>query len=373
MSRRNAVWVWVVVVLIMFGVDGVAVGGEVVPDHFYSDPTMADHWGCNVQPKWLAENLKLTHSDNFFKFMLGDRPVSVGLTNANVAGLELSTTIDKQWSVAAFGGVPNTPVTEKGVIENLVYGGRIDAHPVPGDKIGLSARINNGQAYADEAATDFSIRLGSLLTVNGLSTYKACEWRKHRYSVRFRYESLQLTPVYEYLYARDDADRFTAESYLFGFAAASDPVRIAGSDLEWKGLDSLSVGLRARRYDYASRHEESLYYAGMVSLKAPAGGHIGLEIGRMQGHLAETLYTLVDADMVCPNLFGLKNAFFSVDARYVDYDRPVGGRDMALHASWGVGVNFLDGRLETKLSGVYGVDPFLADDLGAMLSIKFQP
>jgi hypothetical protein len=37
-----------------------------------------------------------------------------------------------------------------------------------------------------------------------------------------------------------------------------------------------------------------------------------------------------------------------------------------------MGFHFLDGHLETKLSGMYGMDPFTGDNAGAMLSIKFE-
>jgi hypothetical protein len=304
--------------------------------------------------------------------MVADHPVSLGLTHGRVAGLEMVTKTDRQWSITAFGGVPTTPVTTKGVVDNLVYGGRIDAHPMPGSEIGVSARIRNGEADKDEADTDFSFNFGTYLTVSGLTQYKASEWRRHRYSFRLRYKSFQLTPVYEYLYARDDTVRFTSKSQLFGFLASDDPVRISGTDLDWKGFDNLSIGLRTRLYDYPLQDESALYYAGRVSLKAATGGHLDLEIGRMQGHLDETRYTLVDAGMVCPNFLGLKSAFFKVDARWVDYDRPVSGRDLSLHTSWGMGFHFLDGHLETKLSGMYGMDPFTGNNAGAMLSIKFE-
>jgi hypothetical protein len=356
----------------MFAFDSVAVDVGAVSNIPFNRSTSADHWGCSVEPQLQMEGLKSNDSGRLLRFMVADHPVSLGLTHGRVAGLEMVTKTDRQWSITAFGGVPTTPVTTKGVVDNLVYGGRIDAHPMPGSEIGVSARIRNGEADKDEADTDFSFNFGTYLTVSGLTQYKASEWRRHRYSFRLRYKSFQLTPVYEYLYARDDTVRFTSKSQLFGFLASDDPVRISGTDLDWKGFDNLSIGLRTRLYDYPLQDESALYYAGRVSLKAATGGHLDLEIGRMQGHLDETRYTLVDAGMVCPNFLGLKSAFFKVDARWVDYDRPVSGRDLSLHTSWGMGFHFLDGHLETKLSGMYGMDPFTGNNAGAMLSIKFE-
>jgi hypothetical protein len=357
----------------MFAFDSVAVDVDAVASLPFDAQTTVDDWGSRVQPQPRIESLKLNDADKSLKVTIGGQPLSVGLTNGQVAGLELAAKTDRRWSVSAFGGVSTTPVSGKGVFGNIVYGGRIDTQPIPGGKIGVSARINNGQADADEADTDFSFDLGPHLTVSGQARYKACEWRRHRYSMRLRYRAFQLTPVFEYLYARDDTTRFTAQSQLFGFLASNDPVRITGADLAWKGYDDLNIGLRTRLYDYPSLKEGAFYYAGTVSLKAPAGGHLNLEIGRMEGHLDETRYTLVDADMVYPDFLGLKSAFFNVDARCVDYDRPVRGRRMALHTSWGVGFEFLDGHIETRLSGAYGRDPFLGDDVGAKLSIEFKP
>jgi hypothetical protein len=342
-------------------------------DFFYTDPSIIENRDWDVPLTWPAEKPTVDASDCRLNFVLGNQPVSVGLTNERVAGLDLKTNIDDAWSVTALGGLPTTPAPEKGVVDNLVYGGRIEAHPRPWYKIGLSMMLDNGQETAAETATDFNFNIGSMLAVNGLARTKAHEWREHRYSVGLHYESFRLAPVYESFYAQDEADRFTTKTHLFGFLTNADPVRIAGTDIGWEGAEGVDIALRTRRYDYSSWREAARYYAGLISIKAPAESLIDLEIGRMEGHLPETQYMLVDADLVCQHPMGLQDAFFNVDARYIDYDQRVRGRDMAFHTSWGVGYNFFDGHLKAKLAGVYKMDPYVADDVTAMLSIQFNP
>ena len=317
--------------------------------------------------------MKFEEPDNRLDLELGGRSVSIGLTNDQLAGLELTADIDRAWGLRVFTGLPKTPVSEKGIFRNLVYGGKIEARPSEFCAVGLSMSKDNGRDTAEMTSLDFKLDIGSMVTLNGVSAYQGGEQRSHRYSARFRRKAFYLTPVYEYVYPRVEAERFQAEPHRFGFLSTDDEaVSIAGSDLGWEGDERLALGLKARRYAYTWQDEIAFYYAATFGLKAPAGGHLDMEFGRMQGGLCETRYTLAEADLVYADPFGLDGASLNADVRFIDYDQAVRGVDTALHTSWGIGFEFLDGRLETRLSCTQKADPFTGDDLGVVLSIRFD-
>ena len=336
-------------------------------------PSAVGESGCDLQPAWFADHMKFEDPDSLLNLDLGGLPVSIGLTNDQVAGLELTTDIDRAWGFQIFTGMPKTPVPDKGIFRNLIYGGKIAIHPTESWAVGMSVSRDNGQDADEAASVDFNLDIGSRVSLTALSTCQGDGWRSRRYSARFRGSDFYVTPVYEFLNPRDDADRFQAEQHRFGFLPADDEaVRVAGSDFGWEGSERLTFGLRARRYAYTRQDEEAFYYAATTALKAPAGSHLDMEVGRMEGGHCETRYTLAEADLVYPDPFGLRGASLNASLRLIDYDQTVHGLDTALRASWGIGFTFLDGRLETRLSCTQRADPYERDDLGTLLSIRFS-
>ncbi|MGA6924330.1 MAG: hypothetical protein WBY88_01545 [Desulfosarcina sp.] len=329
--------------------------------------------GYEREPGWLIETLNVSQPDPLLTLNHHGRSLSLGLTNDRVAGLDLLIDLNKDWSVSAFGGLPTSPVATQGVLGNLVVGGRLDARLAPSCHFGLFLSRDNGMDGVQEASTDFNIKLGPLLMLSGLSRVWDDEWREHRFATQFCYRSFRFKPVFEYFYPWDRSDHFAAENHLYGFLAdAEESVRTIGADVDWQGVDRLIIGLQTRRFDYLLLHEDAVFCEGIISIAASDDFQVDLNIGRMIGDLDETRFHLMGADLVYRNLFGLPGAFVDANARYIDYDRSVRDHHMAVDTSWGFGFRFEAVGLETRLSGIRTLDPYGEDDMGAMLSIRWQ-
>lgn len=344
-------------------------------DNLYKDLSTIANYGFSSQMVGLDENLESVASGSDYRLNLSfiGQPLSVGLTNDQVAGLELSASPAAALSIEAFGGLPPGAVNRRGIVENLVYGGRIRTQRMSMGQIGLSVTYDNAEDYSEEM-TDIELKLSPWLAINGSSRHRENVWREHRYSATLGWGAFTLSPLYDYFFIEDDACLIKTESHRFGFLSDTDEtIYVTGTDLDWEKNDHLRFGIRTHRYTYEQRDEEAIYYGGLFSLKAPSGSGLSLEIGSMQGRQPETIYSLVQAEATIKGVFGMKGGFCGLTGRYIDYDHQVEDRTMAIHTAVETGLRFLDGRVETKLSGIYREDPYFEDHFTGMLTIGFVP
>ena len=350
-----------------------ALGDDRVYDDLYKDLSTIANKVCSSQLVGLDENLESVGSDYRLNLSFGGQPLSVGLTNDRVAGLELAANPAAALSIEAFAGLPPGTANRNGIVENLVYGGRIGTQHLSLGQIGLSVVYDNGEDSSEEM-TDIDLAIAPWLAINGSSRHTENVWREHRYSATLRWEAFTLSPLYDYFFIEDDTCLIETESHRFGFLSDTDEtIYVTGTDLDWKKNDLLNFGIRTRNYTYEQRDEEALYCAGLFSLKASSGSGLSLEIGSMQGERPETLYSLVQAEATVKDIFGIKGGYCGLTGRYIDYDHQVEDSIMAIHTAVETGLTFLDGRVETKVSGIYQEDPYVEDHFTGMLTIAFVP
>lgn len=322
-------------------------------DSFLSDQMMVEK---SDEPMWRFRSWKTV----------------IGLTKDPVVGLKFASNPVDFLSVSAFGGLPEMEVPEEhiDITEYVAYGGKITARPLSPVKVGFSYKKKSAKEHDEITGINFSFNQ-SLLTFRGASEYGQ-NWFEHGYSAILNFRLLQLETIYESFNLHVWPDQIERESRLFGFLSSDDEsVRIAGSDLTWDGWGALQVGLRGRRYDYDLRGESTYYSAGLLSLETRTGSSVSFEMGRMLGQTDETEYDLFRTEMVWRNPFGWKDNYISADSLLVDYDRQVGEVGTALHASLEAGINFLNDRLKTRLSGIYRQDdPYSKNKIGAMMKIE---
>jgi len=380
LPKKQQLTLYHVFIIVFFSVVGIviafgapALGDDRVYDNLYKDLSTIANNGCSSQMVGLDENLESVASDSDYRLNLSfvGQPLSVGLTNERVAGLELTASPVAALSIEAFGGLPPDAVDRRGIVENLVYGGRIGTQHLSLGQIGLSVIYDNAEDYSEEI-TDMDLTIGPWLAINGSSRHTENVWREHRYSVTLGWEAFTLSPLYEYFFIEDDACRIETESHRFGFLADTDEtIYVTGTDLGWEKNDHLNFGIRTRHFTYEQRDEEALYYGGLFSLKVSSGNSLSFEVGTMQGKQPETIYSLVQAEATIKDIFGIKGGFCGLTGRYIDYDHQVQDRTMAIHTAVETGLRFLGGRVETKLSGIYQEDPYFEDHFEGMLTIAF--
>ena len=291
--------------------------------------------------------------------------------------MKLSAGIGRWFSAIAFGGRPSPLNKNRNNSGDLIYGARIATHPLSIYEIGLSYEklMTYTEDKGENAGADFSFKLGSRVTVNGLSNYsvEGRGWREHSYSALLNAGSFQIKPSYRYYQLTNHIDQHSAESYIFGFIRKKEEVvTIAGTDVLWRGFRPLQVGLRGRSYDYDTLDEKALYYAGLLNFQTPRGSRIDLEAGRMEGETPNNIYSLFRCQLYWRSPLGLKNSFFSADALYIDYDEAISGMDGAVHASLNGGLVFPQRNLEIRLSGIYSQDPYFRNNVGGMISFLLQ-
>jgi hypothetical protein len=322
--------------------------------------------------EWVAA-LKSAQPYQRTRLTLGRQRVLGGVTDHRVDGLKLSAGLGAWFSATAFGGLPSPSHRNKNNAGDLIYGARIATHPMSLYEIGLSYQklINNSQDVGENAGADLRLKIGSHLTVSGLSNYnvEGRGWREHSYSAVLNVHRFQIKPSYRYFQLDDHFDKHGAESRIFGFLRKNEEVvNIAGTDLLWRGFGPLQFGLRGRSYDYKRHDERAFYYAGLLNYQTPGASRIDLEVGRMEGETPENRYSLLRCNLYWKNPLRLKNSFFSADALYMDYDEPIWNRGDALHAALNGGLLFPRRNFEIKLSGIYSRDPYFHDDIGALVS-----
>jgi hypothetical protein len=353
---------------------------SVEPADGWESPESEDGSSAPDAPDGAAEwvtHLKSARPYQGTRLTLGRQRILGGVTNNRVDGLKLSAGLGPRFSATAFGGRPSPLNKNKNNSGDLIYGARIATHPLSIYEIGLSYEklMAYNEDKGENAGADFSLKLGSRMTVNGLSNFsvEGRGWREHNYSALLNAGSFQIKPSYRYYQLNNHFDQHSAENYIFGFIRKKEEVvNIAGTDMLWRGLRSLQVGLRGRSYDYDTLDEKALYYAGLLNFQTPRGSRIDLEAGRMEGETPNNVYSLFRCQFYWRSPLALKNSFFSIDALYLDYDEAISGTDGAVHASLNGGLFFPRHHLEIRLSGIYSQDPYFHDNVGGMISFSLR-
>ena len=193
-------------------------------------------------------------------------------------------------------------------------------------------------------------------------------------SALLRFKDAVLEPSYQTFSYQDYFGTGEEESNLFHFLANSEEqITILGADLQWQGFGPVRLGGRYNHYVYDVRQETAGYYAALLSLDISGGSQLGIEAGRMDGEIADNIYTLYRAYFYWVNPFRLsESAFISGDGIFQAYDTPVFGEDSSINLSFSAGFHLANDSLEFKLTGLYSQDPYFEENVEGLVTLQYQ-
>ncbi|MGD9007823.1 MAG: hypothetical protein PVG41_07870 [Desulfobacteraceae bacterium] len=316
--------------------------------------------------------------DNQFDVGVGHRHFFAGVADQSDDGLRLTAGIGPNMSTFIFEGLSLDYQDHDGGSINATIGTRLAYHIMGQYKIGLFYQKTDadGDLSEKKAGADFLLRLGSRLTLSGLSSYNidSEDWSEHRYDARVLVSHLMIEPSFQYVSYQDYFGKGNAQNNIFHFLQNEEEIlAISGTDVMWQGLGGVDIGVRGRHYDYDIRQESALYMAGLLTVNTASGSQIGIEIGRMDGETADNLYDLYRGYFYWHQPLRIKTqGFISGDALYIAYDAPVYGEDKSIQYSLSAGRRFFDNRMETKLSGIFSQDPYFDSDVGGAVTLHIH-
>jgi len=332
----------------------------------------------NPQVQMLFTRLKNAASDPSLQVNLAGRPLFIGLTREHVAGLKLTTNTGDAYAVTAFGGVSPTADGTLGIMDNLIYGGKLVLGQLTPLKLGMSyKRVQDPvHTFVEKTGADLSFKVGSRLDCHASLDFdmERHRWRDQSYSLQFNHRSLLLKPYFQSFNMQDCPDRWKNERNPLGFLhGAEEQVAITGLDADWHVGHWMNIGARRRHYAY---HRSGIgfagYTAGLFGVTSATGDRLALEVGRMDGNAHESRYTLYCADLAWRRPLNWTGSQLHIKTYLTDFEAPVNGQDRALRASLGAVFTFLNGRMKAELAGTYKDDPYYEEHFGIMLNTDFR-
>ena len=224
------------------------------------------------------------------------------------------------------------------------------------------------------AAFDLFAQLPLGLNFFGFSSYNLDTdgWGEHSYDIRFNLGNFNFRPFYQRFRYEDFFNTKDNSADPFRFLAASGEIlSSAGTDVLWRPVEPVNLGVKLKFYDYDRRDDQALYYEGNVNWNLNGLTQIGAELGRMNGDSDETRYLLTRAFFYWNAPGWLRRlGFVTGDAMYVHYDEEIYGQDYSLWFSLGAGMRFFDDAMAVKLSGDWSDNPYFDSDLRGLLKIE---
>ncbi len=305
---------------------------------------------------------------------LGRQHVFAGVTDQSVDGLQAAAGLGGIITATLFGGITSSSDESSA---DTTYGGRLALYPKPRYELGFSYQKTELEGDPDHrAGLDLSFNWGEWLTLQGLSSFnlETEDWREHSYSALLRFKDAVLEPSYQTFSYQDYFGTGEEGSNLFHFLANSEEqITILGADLQWQGFGPVRLGGRYNHYVYDVRQETAGYYAALLSLDISGGSQLGIEAGRMDGEIADNIYTLYRAYFYWVNPFRLsESAFISGDGIFQAYDTPVFGEDSSINLSFSAGFHLANDSLEFKLTGLYSQDPYFEENVEGLVTLQYQ-
>jgi hypothetical protein len=342
------------------------------------DPAGSDIHTDDPQGELMYGYIRYQKPYSQFDASIERRYVSARVANQSVDGFRLSGGIGPYLSASIFGGLPVDYQDQDDGAADATYGTRVAHHLEGRYEIGFSYQKTDaeGELSGEKAGADLELRLGSHLTLTGLSSYNldSKDWKEHRYDAQFMINHLMIEPSFQYLSYQDYFDKGKSKKNTNHFLQNDEEIlAISGTDIVWQGLGLVDVGVRGRHYDYDRRQESASYLAGLLTVNTSISSQVGVEIGRMDGETADNVYDLYRGYFYWQQPLKMKTqGFISGDALYIAYDAPVYGENKSVQYSLSAGRHFFNNRMETKLSGIFSQDPYFEHDLGGVVTLHIR-
>jgi len=308
---------------------------------------------------------------------LGRQHVFKGVINSSIDGLALESPVTPYFNIALYGGLP-VASSDDGYSGDSFWGGRISHHLGTRYEIGLSYKLEDsgGETGEELLGIDYLAALPGGASVSGLSAYNLSKhgWAQHLFEAGFNLSAFHFRPYYQrYSYDEFFNTRDNSAAPFRFLADSNEILTVIGSDVRWQGIGALDLGAKVIHYSYDQRDDDAMYYEGNAAWYLSSLTQVGGQVGRMEGGTPETAYFLARLFFYWDKpLAGAPLGFLTGDVMYVLYDEEIFGKDRSLFLSLGGGFKFWKNRLELKLSGDYGDDPYFDSDLRGLLQIKYN-
>lgn len=308
---------------------------------------------------------------------LGRQYIFEGVANEAVDGLRLAADLSENVYGSIYVGQPVGLDSTNGRDGDIIYGGRMAVHKMSLGEVGLSYKLieNDSDTAEEMAGVDIALYLPKGINFFGNSSFNLDTngFAEHSYEFNIPYDNLRFRPYLQ---------MFTYEDYFGTGANAVNPFRVLatsgeeittyGLDLTWLKSDAWTFGGKLKYYDYDNA-DANQYYAALATWRPSEATEIGGEVGYMNGDLNKNTYLLTRLYATVNQLSdAIWLDFLTGDIVYADYDQDIYNESYSLFASLGTGKDFMDGRMQVKLSGDYSQDPYFDDDLRGILSLTYK-
>ncbi len=349
--------------------------------HLYAwgraDLAGSDFFQKDTAGELLYGYLEYTRAFSNLNLRLGRQAIFEGVANESLDGLRVSGDLGRWIAISLYGGQPVALDAKNGRDGDLIWGGRVSHHL--GSKYAVGVSYQEIQNDGDTAEERLGID-GSLTVLDGIGIFGSSVlnldtdgWAEHAWELRWDIAEFHLRPFYRQVQYEDffNAGVHSANPFRF-LQQTGETLTSYGAEGSWRPSASWELGITAKAYDYDRAKGKPAYLAGLLSWHGEGLTQVGGELGFMEGDDVTSNYFLSRIYGYLDQIALLGGGYVSGDLMYVNYDRPVFGRDYSLFASLGAGRPFLDRALTLALSLDYSQDPFFDNDLRGMVVAKYR-
>lgn len=342
-----------------------------------ADLAGSDFYQKDTAGELLYGYLEYTQAFSNLNLRLGRQHVFEGVANESVDGLRVSSDLGRWVAISLYGGQPVALDAKNGRDGDTIWGGRLSHHLGSRYDLGLSYQeIRNDSDTAEQRlGFDVSLALTESLALYGSSVrnLETEGWAEHAYELRWDIANVQIRPFYRQVQYDDFFNAGVQSANPFRFLQlTAETLTSYGADASWLPSTRWEFGVTAKAYDYDRASGKPAYLSGLLTWHGEGLTQVGGELGYLEGDDVSSNYVLSRIYGYLGQVVLLGGGFVSGDLMYVNYDRPVFGKDHSLFASLGVGRSFLDKALSLSMTGDYSQDPYFDNDLRGMLVAKYR-
>lgn len=342
-----------------------------------ADLAGSDYFQKDTAGELLYGYLEYTQPFSNLNLRLGRQAVFEGVANESVDGLRVSSDLGRWIAISLYGGQPVALDAKNGRDGDSIWGGRLSHHLGSRYDIGVSYQDirNDSKTEEQRLGIDASLALTDSLGVYGASVRNLDTegWAEIAWELRWDLAQFQLRPFYRQVQYDDYFNTGVQSANPFRFLQlTAETLTSYGGDASWRPSATWELGVSAKAYEYNRASGKPAYLSGLLTWNGQGLTQVGGELGFMEGDDVTSNYVLSRIYAYVDQVVMLGGGFVSGDLMYVNYDRPVFGKDHSLFASLGVGRSFLDKALTLSLSADYSQDPYFDNDLRGMLVAKYR-
>lgn len=342
-----------------------------------ADLTNSGYFNDSIDGELLYGYLEYKPSRLNATFRLGRIQIFTGVSTDYVDGLSYASALGESFTLSLNGGLPVGYAETSGRSGDLALGGRLGFHREKYE-VGLSYQLtrNDSSTVENFLAADLNWALPADMIFDAYATLNldTSGLGEQNYTLRFNLLETDLKAFFE---------TFSYDDYFSADLAAPQPFRtlaISGETLTRYGINAVrpvssewDVGVKLTGYNYDIQNGTSWYVAGLLTWSGESMQHVGGELGYLDAGV-------INDDELLLRLFAYWDqlptsamlSFISGDIVYTSYGQGFFGKTSSFFTSLGGGKQFLDDRLDLKLSADYSSDPQFDSDLRAMLSMTYR-